>query len=192
MTSESNDDDHRRWVIEVLHQYERRLLRYATRLLGGDEDAAQDIVQHAFLKLCEQDRQKIGSRIAPWLYLVCRNKVLDQMRKQKRVEPTGDERERSIEGREADPSTNAEKQDFVVLIQKLVGQLPDNQREVIDLWSHGLQYSEIASVIDKNESTVRVQVHRAIQKLKKHPAIQRWLDSSRLGSNIVSAASNVN
>lgn len=191
MTTETNDEGHRRWVMDALQQYERRLLRYATRLLGGDEDGAQDVVQHAFLKLCQQDQEKIGGRIVPWLYLVCRNKVLDQMRKQKRMESTGEERERSIEGREADPSHNAEKQDFVCLVQRLVGQLPDNQREVIDLWSHGLQYSEIASVIEKNESTVRVQVHRAIQKLKQNPAISRWLDSNRPGS-IIPATSSPN
>ena len=192
MTTDSNDEGHRQWVIDALQQYETRLLRYATRLLNGDEDGAQDVVQHAFLKLCQQDREEIGGRIVPWLYLVCRNRVLDQMRKQKRMESTGEERERVIEGREIDPSHTAEKRDFVVLLQKLVGQLPDNQREVIDLWSHGLQYSEIASVIEKNESTVRVQVHRAIQKLKQHPAISRWLDSANLAKKIIPATSSTN
>lgn len=192
MTTDSNDESHRQWVMDALQQYETRLLRYATRLLGGDEDGAQDVVQHAFLKLCQQDQKEIGGRIVPWLYLVCRNKVLDQMRKQKRMESTGEERERAIEGREIDPSQSAEKQDFVSLIQKLVGTLPVNQREVIDLWSHGLQYSEIASVIEKNESTVRVQVHRAIQKLKQHPAISRWLESSPLGKTIIPATSPAN
>lgn len=187
MTSDSQDTDHQQWVMEALQQYECRLLRYATRLLGGDEDGAHDIVQHAFLKLCQQDRSVIGERIAPWLYLVCRNKVLDQMRKKKRMESTGDERERLIEGREVDPGQTAEKQDFMVLIQKLITQLPDHQREVIDLWSHGLHYTEIASVIEKNESTVRVQVHRAIQKLKQHPAISRWLDSGMKTQPITSA-----
>ena len=189
MTTDSNKVDHRQWVMDALEQYERKLLRYATRLLGGDEDGAQDIVQHAFLKLCQQDYEKIGARIAPWLYLVCRNKVLDQMRKKKRMESTGEEREKAIEGREIDPSQTAEKQDFISLVQKLIGQLPENQREVIDLWSHGLHYAEIASVIEKNESTVRVQVHRAIQKLKVHPALSRWLDS---GPKILPATSTAN
>lgn len=192
MTTDSNDESHRQWVIDALQQYETRLLRYATRLLNGDEDGAQDVVQHAFLKLCQQDRNEIGGRIVPWLYLVCRNRVLDQMRKQKRMESTGEERERAIEARESDPSQSAEKQDFVVLLQKLVGQLPANQREVIDLWSHGLQYSEIASVIEKNESTVRVQVHRAIQKLKQHPAISRWLDTTHSGKKTIPATSSTN
>ncbi|MEE2641833.1 MAG: sigma-70 family RNA polymerase sigma factor [Planctomycetota bacterium] len=190
MTTESNDENHHQWVMETLQHYERKLLRYAKRLLGGDEDGAQDIVQHAFLKLCQQDRNEIGGRVAPWLYLVCRNKVLDQMRKQKRMESTGEERERAIVGRETDPGQSAEKQDLASQLQKIVGQLPDNQREVIDLWSHGLQYSEIASVIKKNESTVRVQVHRAIQKLKKNPAISRWLDASRSGATIIPATSS--
>jgi RNA polymerase sigma-70 factor (ECF subfamily) len=180
MTTDSNDDSHRQWVMDSLQQYECRLLRYATRLLGGDEDSAQDVVQHAFLKLCQQNQQEIGGRIVPWLYLVCRNKVLDQIRKRKRMESTGEERERAIEGREIDPSQIAEKRDFVSVVQRLIGQLPENQREAIDLWSHGLQYSEIASVIEKNESTVRVQVHRAIQKLKQNQAISRWLDTQPL------------
>ncbi|MEC9093933.1 MAG: sigma-70 family RNA polymerase sigma factor [Planctomycetota bacterium] len=192
MTTKSNDENHRQWVMETLQQYERQLLRYATRLLGGDEEGAQDIVQHAFLKLCQQDQNEISGRIAPWLYLVCRNKVLDQIRKQKRMEPTNPDRERSIEGRETDPSQSAEKQDFVSLLRRLIGQLPDNQREVIDLWSHGLPYSEIASVIKKNESTVRVQVHRAIQKLKQHPTIVQWLDAKQPGPSIIPAITTAN
>lgn len=192
MSTESNDELHRQWVIDALQQYETRLLRYATRLLHGDEDGAQDVVQHAFLKLCQQDRKVIQGRIAPWLYLVCRNRVLDQMRKQKRMESTGEEPEHFVEDRENDPSQTAEKKDFVVLLQKLVGQLPDHQREVIDLWSHGLQYSEIATVIDKKESTVRVQVHRAIQKLKQHPAILRWLTHQDSEVRITPAPSATN
>ena len=120
MTTESNDENHHQWVMETLQHYERKLLRYAKRLLGGDEDGAQDIVQHAFLKLCQQDRNEIGGRVAPWLYLVCRNKVLDQMRKQKRMESTGEERERAIVGRETDPGQSAEKQDLASQMKKIV------------------------------------------------------------------------
>jgi DNA-directed RNA polymerase specialized sigma24 family protein len=41
------------WVLEAVDQFEQPLTRYARRILG-DVDLAAEAVQHAFVKLCGQ------------------------------------------------------------------------------------------------------------------------------------------
>ena len=59
-----NDQERRVWVLSALEEYECRLTRYAVRLVG-DEDVARDAVQHAFLKMCDAERQGAGNLL--WL-----------------------------------------------------------------------------------------------------------------------------
>ncbi len=49
----SGNGNPRKWVESVLHEYEVRLLRYAERI-AGDAETAADVVQFAFLKLCAE------------------------------------------------------------------------------------------------------------------------------------------
>ena len=68
------------WVMEAVELYELPLLRYARRLLG-DVDLAADAVQHAFVKLCEESAGQLEGRVAPWLFRVCRNRAVDHLRR---------------------------------------------------------------------------------------------------------------
>jgi RNA polymerase sigma factor (sigma-70 family) len=71
------------WIEQALERYERPLVGYALRLVG-DPDAARDVVQDTFLRLCKADRRKVEQGLAAWLYTVCRNRALDLMRREKR------------------------------------------------------------------------------------------------------------
>ena len=67
-------------VTALVDRYERPLLAYACRMLGGDWQGAQDAVQETFLRLCRENREKIESRVAAWLFSVCRSRVIDMQR----------------------------------------------------------------------------------------------------------------
>src|SRR5262245_40748162 len=82
------NSDRRAWVLAALDQFEGRLLRYAQRLLGN-LDEARDVVQHAFLRLCDQSPDQIGDHLAQWLYTVCRNRALDILRHSGREKSNG-------------------------------------------------------------------------------------------------------
>ncbi len=73
-------------VFEALvSEYEAPLLRYAARLLS-DRDAAQDVVQSAFVRLfnCWKDELKPGPQLSSWLYRVTHNCAVDHIRKESR------------------------------------------------------------------------------------------------------------
>ena len=62
------------WVRDAVARFESPLTLYAARLLG-DAEAARDVVQETFLRLCVQDRASIETRLAEWLFTVCRNRA---------------------------------------------------------------------------------------------------------------------
>src|SRR5215211_6326161 len=72
------------WIVAVARRYERPLLAYVRRLLG-DPDRGRDVVQDAFLQLCRQPRAEVEPRLAPWLFAVCRRRVVDILRKENRM-----------------------------------------------------------------------------------------------------------
>lgn len=171
---------HRQWVLAALEQFEARLLGYAARLLHGDEEAARDVVQHAFLRLCDQREENVGPHLAPWLFTVCRNRALDLIRERCRREDL--EKVHRSNGHASaasgDPAASVEQSDLAAQLRVLLWRLPAPQREAIDLWAQGLAYREIAEVLGRAEVGVRVLVHRGLKSLREHPQVRKWLEDS--------------
>ena len=67
------------WVLSAVAKYERPLLRFATSLVGPGH--APDIVQDTFLKLCDQDRERVEGHLAAWLFTVTRHGATDVLRR---------------------------------------------------------------------------------------------------------------
>ena len=168
------------WVMEAVDLYELPLLRYARRLLG-DVDLAADAVQHAFVKLCEESRERLDGRVAPWLFRVCRNRAIDHLRRSGREhsllnEPVDSPSAIGHPGsREADPAMSAERADLASRLRELLQDLPAPQREAIDLWCEGLTYRQIAEVTGRQEGHVRVLAHRGLTALRAHPLVRDLL-----------------
>jgi RNA polymerase sigma-70 factor (ECF subfamily) len=187
-------ESRREWVLAALDQYEVRLLRYATRLLGGDLDAARDAVQHAFLKLCGEARNApegvpySADRLAAWLFRVCRNRAVDQLRRSGREQterwavPTESEGAGGVVGtahpvtRGPGPVEVSESRELAACLRELVAELPPSQREALDLWCEGFCYREIAEITSRQEGHVRVLVHRGLTSLRQHPRVRGWLE----------------
>jgi RNA polymerase sigma factor (sigma-70 family) len=175
MEAESSADRHR-WVIETLEQYEPRLLRFATRLMG-DEDAARDAVQHAFLRLCDPAAQPRRKKVGPWLFAVCRNYAFDVLRKRKTMSEDNHADIADCRGQEPDPAVAAEQTDLYRCINRLVDRLPMPHREAIALWCEGFNYRQIARMTSTAEVNVRVRVHRGLKQLREHPVVRQLLST---------------
>jgi len=182
-TSESHG-----WVMEAVDLYELPLLRYARRLLG-DVDLAADAVQHAFVKLCEESHDRLRGRVAPWLFHVCRNRAINYLRQSGREQLLGDA-DNTVHGthdrvghssghvaadRGIDPAVSAERGELATRLRELMLDLPAPQREAIDLWCEGFTYRQIAEVTGRQEGHVRVLAHRGLSTLRRHPFIRELL-----------------
>ena len=172
-SSEAAAKDHKTWsqdeLSQLINRYEGQLLAYARRMLGGDWQAAQDAVQETFLRLCREERSKIVSRIRPWLFAVCRSRVID-MQRTKHFHPV-DAGEITV----VDPHPDAESAaiaaeqtgDQESRLASMVGRLSGRQQEVLRLRIQaGLSYREIAEVTGLTVSNVGFHLHAAMRSLK--------------------------
>ncbi len=168
------------WILAAVDAHERPLGRYARRLLG-DVDLAADAVQHAFVQLCGQSRATAGENPAAWLFRVCRNRALDHLRRAGREQSlveagnayaAGVIEQPAVADRAADPAAAVEQRELAARLRDLLRELPAPQREAIDLWCEGFTAKEIAGITGRTEGNVRVLIHRGLAALRGHPAIR--------------------
>ena len=170
-----NDSTFRQAVLDAARRMQGNLIRYTSRFFGGDEEAARDIVQHAFLQLCRSAEDARPEKVDQWLYRVCRNRAIDVQRGRQRT--LVDSQQAISMQSDASKSTfeQCSEQELAIRIRERVACLPESQGEAIGLWAQGHRYAEIAGIMDRPESSVRVLVHRGISKLRSDPAIRGWL-----------------
>lgn len=163
----AHDPEHERFVRQALADFERPLLAYAKRLLGGDLEAARDVVQETFLRLCREGRENLTDGLRAWLFTVCRNRILDVLRKEGRMKTMDDENARRLASTAPPPTERIEQQDSLRHVLEVLGTLPEKQREVLRLkFQHGLSYAEIARVTDQKSGTVGWLIHEGIRELR--------------------------
>ena len=152
------------------------LCQYAFQLLN-DRFLAEEITQDIFLKLWETRHQVFsqGHSLKGYLYSITHNQcmnILKKSRTQKRSFSrllSSDEWTYISEryGFDEYLIEKIEVEETVALIEQIVEQLPDQCREIFRL-SRDEEKSnkEIAQQMGLSESTVRVQLYRAIQKIQ--------------------------
>lgn len=161
-----NHVDDRERINSLVEQYERPLCLYATRILG-DVDRARDVVQDTFLRLCRKGAKIDDTKIAAWLYRVCRNRALDIVRKDKPMKALTEEKESRIRSREPDPADAAQRQESVSCIMQALGHLPDQQEEAVRLkFQHDMSYKEIAGVMEISTTYVGYLIHVGVRTLR--------------------------
>ena len=178
----------REFVIDAFDRYERKLTAYALKYYGGAQGnlhAARDAVQFTFMKLCQQSPTAIAHKLAPWLYTVCRNRILDDLAKQNKQRFVADfDLGASQIETDFDPADVCQRNELFDRLPSVLDSLPVSEREVVELWSEGLKPKEIAEVLGRPPGTIRVQLHRAIQSMKQHPEIQPWLERATSHSEL--------
>ena len=141
---------------------------------------AEDVVQETMIKVWNRRDQwdEIDS-IEAFCLTICRNLALDKMRKmgnqnQSLDEGTHDAPDRSYS---SNPEEQAMQQDRIRLIHRLIGELPEKQRSVVQLRDiEGKSYKEIAAIMAISEEQVKVNIFRARQALR-----QKYLETEQYG-----------
>ncbi len=149
----------------ALTRYERPLVSYA-RGITGDIESARDAVQETFLRLSRQDVAALEPRLAPWLFLVCRNCALDHCRKIARF--PGTPLDDDLPDSSRSPAESAADDDEASQLRALLDRLPERQRELVRLkFDAGLSYREIGEAMEMSVPNVGFQLHTAIQTLRR-------------------------
>lgn len=104
----------------------------------------------------------------PWLYRVCRNLAIDQLRRQGVVIAVGDASELENFSTESVVQNDESTDDLHAVLLSKLSELNANQQEILRLrYQHDMSYKEISGVTGHSVSNVGVIVHEAMRKLKK-------------------------
>jgi RNA polymerase sigma-70 factor (ECF subfamily) len=147
----------------------RRHARAVAGFLGasGAGEDVDDLVQEAFFRAFRYiDRFRGGSTFRTWVMTIAGNALTDLRRRHGRraVVSLGD---MEIPDGAADPHRETVERDLLARVERQVALLPPMQRNVFLLRAHqGLEYDEIARVLDTSPGAARVHYHHAVKRLK--------------------------
>jgi RNA polymerase sigma-70 factor (ECF subfamily) len=154
-------------VREALELYESQLIAYAASVLNGDYDRARDVVQDTFLRLYLADAEKVRVNLKAWLFTVARNRALDHLRKDSRLDLGDEEKLLSFTDHRPDPAAAADSHELGNLAWELMERLSDNQREVIRLkFQHDCSYKDIARITGLSVGNVGFLMHVGLKKIR--------------------------
>jgi len=162
----------------LVELYWPRLVAYVDKLLGSI-DAAEDVVQSAFVRLWEA-RASWKPTGAPhaYLYRIARNLALDE-RKWRRVRKSWLKRERAWSRAAPSPEVIAMDLELAVAMKQAIETLPERRREVFTLARlHDLSYREVAEIMGISTATVANQLALCLAHLRQ--ALQPFYDGPRV------------
>jgi RNA polymerase sigma-70 factor, ECF subfamily len=153
-----------RGAFETLYRrYARPVFGLALRRLG-DRGRAEDAVQETFASVWRAARSYRPERGpgAPWLYAVARNAIVDNGRMRREPPVAGVEEKASDET----PADRAESGWVAWRVHRALGELPENERVVIELayWG-GRSQSEVADLLGIPLGTVKTRTRTGLMRL---------------------------
>ncbi len=162
------------------------LFRLALRITLNRAEA-EDVVQETMLRVWSR-RDKWGEieSIEAFCMRICRNLALDKVKragsKTLSIDGKAPPETGVAEGGEdtslaANPQRQAERQDSIAIVRRIIDSLPEKQRTIIHLREiEGKAYKEIAAMLDISEEQVKVGLFRARQTIK-----QRYTETENYG-----------
>ena len=163
----------------LVERHQKKMLNIAYRMMGNYEDAC-DVVQEAFLSAYRSLKTFRGeSRFSTWLYRIVVNHTknrLIQVKARSHYEGPGMDDPTEAEGGRSPchaPSCEVslieqiEKRELHEKVQKCIGSLDDEYREILVLRDiQGFSYDEIRDILKIPDGTVKSRLFRARTAMK--------------------------
>ena len=139
-----------------------------------DAQIAEDMVQEIFLRIWRKPESYVAQRgrFVTWLTSVTRNRAVDEIRSRGRrfrhETASPEEQERELPAPDTnDPALTVELADQRRLILAALAQIPQEQRQIIELaYFGGFTQQEIAQRLSQPLGTVKTRIRLGMQKLR--------------------------
>lgn len=154
---------------EIHDRYRSALMAFARRMLHTSGHDADDVVQDAFMRayrgLRVTDRPMT---LRPWLYMIVRNRALDELRAPQRAEAYDDDtRMRALAPPENDPARCFAEADEMRQIVAEIRRLPERQRIALVMREFdGRSHAETARALDTTVPATKSLIVRARSNLE--------------------------
>jgi RNA polymerase sigma-70 factor, ECF subfamily len=164
------------------HAFNELVERYQGMLIGffmrntRDIQLSEDLAQETLLKVYNQswDYLPLG-RFKSWMFRIARNLMIDDMRRRSHdalvqaVRRTSSEETDAVArlaGELTPPQDRLEQREFVELIDELLSEIPEDQRETFILHHYsGLSLPEVAEIMEVPPATCKSRLRLAREKL---------------------------
>lgn len=145
-----------------------RILRYHRKLAAGRPSVAEELTQETMVRLIRSfDQLREPGRFVPWAFRIATNVWRDHHRP-KGVPPAEVAAEAPGGGR------NAEREELSQRILERVGKLPETYRVVLTLrYLEGMDYESMADVLETPVPTLRSQIARGRQMIRRQMGDER-------------------
>ena len=158
--------------------YYQSLYAYGVSL-GFDKEDVKDAIQEVYIKLYFNERLLIDEqRIKSYLLCSVKNRLIDCERTRKETSPIEEEERNfklsvSVEEQLINKEENMQLKERV---NRILDLLTDHQREIVYLhFIEEVSYEDIAGMLDMKIQTVRGQVFKAMDKLRKLDSKEYYL-----------------
>jgi RNA polymerase sigma-70 factor (ECF subfamily) len=147
----------------LFERYHRQLFAFFYQMLR-DRSAAEDLVQDVFVRVLKYRRTfQPETSFKAWIFHIARNSRHDFVRKHP---PAGGTVDDAMASFDAGVGAQLEKDDETALLRRALSRLSADKRELIILARYrGMSYEELAALMEVDQGTVRVRLHRAIRQL---------------------------
>jgi RNA polymerase sigma-70 factor (ECF subfamily) len=143
-----------------------KLYRVALRITANPQEA-EDVVQETLIKVWEQ-RQELGTvrNIEAWCMQLTKNRSIDK-RRLRFNQNEGLDGAYGLSSSAHTPDQQAELSDSYLQIQKLMQELPENQRMAMQLRDvDGFTYQEISDTLEMPLAQVKTNIFRARKSIR--------------------------
>jgi RNA polymerase sigma factor (sigma-70 family) len=151
----------------LINPFKDKLFRLAKRLLVSTEEA-EDATQEVLVKLWNKNGNLDSySSVEAMAMTMTKNYCLDQLKSKrasnlKIVHNNFTDKEPSLDKK-------IEDSDSLNWVEKIIDQLPEQQRLIIQLRDiEQCEFSEIAKIVEMNETAVRVALSRARKTIREY------------------------
>lgn len=161
---------------QLVETYQDKTYSICLNYVKNEEDA-EDISQEVFIEIFRSIKKFKGeAKLSTWIYRIATNKSLEQLRRSKTKKRFGFfsslfGKEESLGKQYSDfdhPGVKLENKERATVLFKHIENLPDNQRIAFQLHKiEGINYQEIAQVLNTSLSSVESLMFRARKNLQK-------------------------
>jgi RNA polymerase sigma factor (sigma-70 family) len=160
---------------EIIHRHKKKVFAYIS-LYIRDRALVEDIFQDTFLKVIQSvksGKYYDNGKFLSWVMRIAHNLIIDHFRHVKQMNTmSNDDYESDIFNSKKFCDANIEDTLIKRQIQKdvrmLIGQLPDDQKEVVILRHYaGLSFKEIADITDVSINTALGRMRYALINMRK-------------------------
>jgi len=160
---------------EIIHRHKNKVFAYIG-LYIRDQALVEDIFQDTFLKVIQSvkaGKYYDNGKFLSWVMRIAHNLIIDHFRRLKQMNTmSNDDYESDLFNSRKLADANIE--DNIIRgqirkdVRKLIGQLPDDQKEVVILRHYaGLSFKEIADVTDVSINTALGRMRYALINMRK-------------------------